>query len=205
MNAYIKKQYKKVIHFTCVVLSYSILCVVYVVTTTKYEYNAQSFNLSLSLHTWVICRQRPRGQTLRVATSSHAAERGSDVTPPRGYVAAADSSSWLWRRSTVDYGAAFIHRDWSAKKITRVSLLKYILVTCFLHLKSGSSWLPLLTMETCSNSHKKQKLSNTAENWVSVGTSGVSAHQFLTFDSQQHSTATSELKYSVLRSWLGLS
>lgn len=28
--------------------------------------------------------------------------------------------------------------------------------------------LPLLTMETCSSSHKKQKLSNAAENWVSL-------------------------------------
>lgn len=49
-------------------------------------------------------------KTLRAGTSSHVAESGSDVTPRCGYVAVADSSSWLWRRSALANVAASIHR-----------------------------------------------------------------------------------------------
>lgn len=56
-------------------------------------------------------------KTLRAATSSHAAmESGSGVTPPCSYVAVADSSSWLWRRSALAHIAASIHRGEPAKE-----------------------------------------------------------------------------------------
>lgn len=51
-----------------------------------------------------------RAAKTRAATSHHAAESGSDATPPCSYVAVADSSSWLWRRSALAHIAASIHR-----------------------------------------------------------------------------------------------
>lgn len=70
--------------------------------TTKYEHSAQSYE------SYVVSGRAAK--TLRAATSSHAAESGSDVTALWGYVAVADSSSWLWRRSALAHIAASIHR-----------------------------------------------------------------------------------------------
>lgn len=142
--------------------------------TTKYKYSAQSFNRSLSQHIWVICRQRPRGQDAQ----------SRDVIARRG--------KRKWRHAALGlrgcrrqlflvvapqrsgtHSCFHSSRQACKRKISRATLLthKHTSVTRYFRWISSSSRLPLLTMETCTNSHKKQKLSNAVENWVSVPTS----------------------------------
>lgn len=142
--------------------------------TTKYDYSAQSFNRSLSEHIWVICRQRPRGQDVQ----------SRDVIARHGKRKWCHVARWLrgCRRQLFLVVApqrsgtrSCFHslRLACKRKISRATLLthKNTPVTRYFRCILSSSRLPLLTMETCTNSHKKQKLSNAAENWVSVATS----------------------------------
>lgn len=104
--------------------------------------------------------------------------KGTDVAAFWGYVAAA--------KALPGCSAAAVGYQWELhpfieaalqEKDNCLSLLKdaHTPGTCYLYLiyRRSTSRLPLLTMETYSSSHKKQKLSNTAENWVSVGTCDV--------------------------------
>lgn len=52
-------------------------------------------------------------------------------------------------------------------------------VICIRYTGRATSRRPLRTMETCSSSHKKQKRSNAAENWVSAAVGLASPHRRL--------------------------